>query len=32
MAKKEAVAAANPEVRSSLDRHFSRLSQRVAGS
>jgi ribonuclease P protein component len=29
MAKKEAVTAANSEIRSSLDRHFSRLSLRV---
>jgi ribonuclease P protein component len=32
MAKKDAVAAPNPEVRESLERHFSRLSQRVAGN
>lgn len=32
MAKKDALAAANPEIRSSLDRHFGRLSQRAAGS
>jgi hypothetical protein len=32
MAKKDALAAANHEVRSSLDLHFGRLSQRAAGS
>jgi len=32
MARKDAVAATNPEVRSSLDRHFGRLSRRAAGN
>jgi ribonuclease P protein component len=30
VAKRDAAAAANPVLRSSLDRHFSRLSQRSA--
>jgi ribonuclease P protein component len=32
MARKEAVAATNPEIRTSLDRHFSRLNQRATGN
>jgi len=32
MAKKDARAATNPELRSSLDRHFSRLGQRAASN
>jgi len=32
MAKRDAIAATNPDVRSSLDRHFRRLSERVAGN
>jgi len=32
MAKKDAVHAANPAVRNSLDRHFSRLSERAASN
>jgi ribonuclease P protein component len=31
MAKREAVSAPNPSLRSSLDRHFLRLSRRAAG-
>jgi hypothetical protein len=32
MAKSDAVKAMNTDVRGSLDRHFSRLSQRVENS
>lgn len=32
MARKEATAADNERIRTSLDRHFMRLSERAAGS